>query len=62
MSESLNVSHMGFKCNKCLMNPITGIRYSCYICSDLNLCKLCEKSEGLSHNHPLIKIRIPEQE
>mgnify|MGYP001579161741 CR=1 FL=1 len=44
------------------MNPITGIRYSCYVCNDLNFCKKCEKTEGAEHDHPLIKLRVPEHE
>lgn len=39
---------------------ITGIRYSCLVCQNFNLCSECEaRSE---HSHALLKIKNPGQD
>ena len=56
-----DIVHEGIKCSKCGTNPIRGIRYRCLICTDLNLCEICEINEDHSNtlNHAMIKIRRP---
>lgn len=50
-----DLTHNGFNCKGCEMNPIKGIRYQCYKCANFNLCQTCE--EKVEHEHPLLKIK-----
>lgn len=47
--------HIGYKCNGCEVEPITGKRWHCYICKragrDFNICEFCYTK--FSHPHPL---------
>lgn len=44
-NESIVVVHIGFKCDKCSMDPIIGIRYSCTTCK-VDICEGCYQSSG----------------
>jgi len=57
--EKKNVIHANYICDGCDADPIVGIRYKCAICPDFDYCEKCEKTMGLSHGHPLLKIRNP---
>ena len=62
MNESMpscEAIHYGIKCEKCFQEPIKGIRYKCWVCSDYNLCDKCEEKNSLENEHPhnFIKIR-----
>ena len=52
--------HRDYICNGCNTKPIIGIRYECAICPNFEYCEKCEKSFGLNHGHPFLKIRNPE--
>lgn len=51
--------HRHIICDGCGMAPITGIRYKCAVCPDMDLCEKCETS--FEHPHPFLKIRHPKQ-
>lgn len=53
--------HHNIICYGCEKNPITGVRYKCFICPDYDLCQDCEQSETVDHDpsHPFIKIASP---
>lgn len=40
LEESV-VKHVGISCKSCLMEPIVGPRYTCTVCTKLNLCNTC---------------------
>ena len=50
------VTHVGYSCESCKLNPILGSRYYCEIC-DISLCEPCELAEKHPANHSLTKIR-----
>ncbi|KAJ5219825.1 Zinc finger ZZ-type [Penicillium chermesinum] len=62
-----HVVHHGIFCDgplckdKPAQSYITGDRYKCAMCDDLDFCASCEALPTLSHNrtHPLIKFRTP---
>lgn len=49
----------GVICDSCGDAPIKGARYQCTVCEDYDLCELCEAI--VSHNHPFLKVKCPEQ-
>ena len=50
--------HAGFTCDCCAIGPIKGIRYSCSVREDYDLCGTCFKSlQPLPH--PMIEIDRP---
>jgi hypothetical protein len=51
-----NFAVFNSKCSTCGIFPITGEKYICIICEDLDLCPKCETT----HNHPLIKLKTDE--
>ena len=55
--------HKNIKCEKCLTQPIIGVRYKCSQCDNYNLCEKCEEenNEQSFHDeeHNFIKIRKP---
>ncbi|OAA57708.1 ZZ type zinc finger domain protein [Cordyceps fumosorosea ARSEF 2679] len=64
--DTLQVTHMGICCDGPLCSSsaawpsyITGTRYKCAICPDLDFCANCEASPANNHNktHPLIKFK-----
>ena len=61
VQPSNKFEHKGIKCQKCMVEPIIGIRYQCSECKDYNLCEKCEEENSKEnfHNkeHNFIKIR-----
>ena len=62
ISQQFNKNeHKGIKCQRCMKEPIIGIRYKCSECKDYNLCEKCEEDNSINnfHNkeHNFIKIR-----
>jgi len=53
--------HASVICDGCNASPITGIRYKCSICHDFDYCEKCEEQNKITHLHPFLKIRTPEQ-
>ncbi|KAJ5116458.1 hypothetical protein N7456_000806 [Penicillium angulare] len=59
--------HFGIFCdgplckNKPAQSYITGVRYKCAVCDDVDFCANCEALPTHSHNrtHPLVKFRTP---
>lgn len=51
--------HIGYKCNGCEVEPITGKRWHCYVCKragrDFNICEFCYTK--FSHPHELGAIK-----
>lgn len=51
--------HIGYKCNGCDVEPITGKRWHCYVCKragrDFNICDFCHTK--FSHPHDLGAIK-----
>lgn len=61
-----NVIHPTVSCDSCSpvnFVPLKGVRYSCLICPDFDLCETCESKQidigNHSHFHPLAKIIDP---
>jgi hypothetical protein len=54
--------HTGIECDNCSVTPIRGLRHTCGICQDYDLCNQCEKegSHGHDEDHPLIEVPNPE--
>jgi len=50
--------HPGFKCSKCGLEPIKGVRYCCVFCNDVNYCEKCEEEDGFGHGHPFYKLLL----
>lgn len=62
------ILHVGICCDGPLCSAaqsksryISGVRYKCAICDDVDFCANCEASPGNTHNktHPLIKFKTP---
>ncbi|KAG6460296.1 hypothetical protein O3G_MSEX011891 [Manduca sexta] len=49
--------HLGFTCNVC-RNAISGFRYTCVQCSDMDLCGACEADKAHG-DHYMLRIPIP---
>eukprot|EP01119_Soliformovum_irregulare_P016462 TRINITY_DN4761_c0_g1_i2.p1 TRINITY_DN4761_c0_g1~~TRINITY_DN4761_c0_g1_i2.p1 ORF type:complete len:410 (+),score=120.39 TRINITY_DN4761_c0_g1_i2:221-1450(+) len=45
------VTHPGYKCDGCGVEPIVGIRYSCEQCDQVDLCSTCAPKIKLEGNH-----------
>ena len=62
-NENNNITHNGYKCEKCNQEPIIGIRYKCSECEGYNLCEKCEEENSKTDEHPhnFIKIRKGEE-
>ena len=54
--------HYGIKCQKCLMEPIIGVRYKCSTCKNYNLCENCERDNSESNSHPHIFLKYIKKE
>lgn len=54
------VEHPDTKCYKCGVNPITGNRYRCFYCKEIDFCEVCELTDDHSNKHAMVKIRRPE--
>eukprot|EP00761_Pharyngomonas_kirbyi_P003756 gb/GECH01003760.1/.p1 GENE.gb/GECH01003760.1/~~gb/GECH01003760.1/.p1 ORF type:complete len:3504 (+),score=578.80 gb/GECH01003760.1/:1-10512(+) len=53
-------THAGFKCSVCNMFPIQGVRYTCAVCEDYDLCESCyQTAEQHDPTHIFVKIRRP---
>ena len=52
--------HFAYVCDGC-NSGIVGIRYKCAVCNNFDYCEKCEEKFGLSHGHPLLKIKRPEE-
>lgn len=50
--------HFNVTCASCGIQPITGIRYKCTVCPELNSCAACEEKN--QHPHSFVKIRLPD--
>jgi len=55
------VNHEGVTCDMCNASPIVGVRYKCTVCNNYDMCQTCESYQQHPPEHPLIKIRLPEQ-
>ena len=55
--------HKNIRCEKCLIQPIKGIRYKCSECNNYNLCEKCEEENNQEpfhdEEHNFIKLRKP---
>lgn len=58
-NKMVDAIHHGVSCNYCGMSPITGPRYHCSNCADLDLCEACELAGKHDKYHILIKIKVP---
>ncbi len=66
MRSLSSTTHIGICCDGPLCSTrgagyITGVRYKCAICDDVDFCASCEASPANTHNktHPLIKFKTP---
>ena len=57
--EVSRIEHPNVACDLCNVCPIVGVRYKCAVCKDFDMCARCEATKG--HQHPLLKIRRPQQ-
>ena len=46
-----NYVHKNIKCDKCLTEPIIGVRYKCVECENYNLCEKCEEENSQKNFH-----------
>ena len=55
--------HKNIRCEKCLIQPIKGIRYKCSECNNYNLCEKCEEENNQEpfhdEEHNFIILRKP---
>lgn len=51
--------HIGVTCDHCKMSPIRGVRYKCSVCSDFDMCQICEGANWHNPKHILYKIKNP---
>lgn len=51
--------HHGVSCNYCGVSPITGPRYHCSNCPDVDLCEACELAGKHTKLHLHVKIKVP---
>lgn len=59
--------HSGIICDSCGVGPIRGARFKCTVCSDFDLCAVCEGAQlaltsGTNHHeptHPMVKMTVP---
>lgn len=58
-NKMVDAIHHGVSCNYCGMSPITGPRYHCAQCPDVDLCESCELAELHTKYHFHIKIKVP---
>lgn len=58
-SKMVDAIHHGVSCNYCGMSPITGPRYHCSNCADVDLCEACELANRHTSYHYKIKIKVP---
>jgi hypothetical protein len=59
-SESLDppIVHVGFFCAYgCSLSPITGVRYTCSICTSIHYCSTCESRNMHNPDHALLKYK-----
>jgi len=49
--------HFGVFCNSCGKQNITGVRYKCLFCNDMDLCEECEANSSHDVTHNFIKIK-----
>ncbi len=58
-STSLDpIVHVGFFCAYgCSLSPITGVRYTCSICTSIHYCSTCESRNIHNPDHPLLKYK-----
>jgi len=52
------VQHHGVKCDGCGAAPIEGVRFSCTVCHDFDLCAACEAKGEHPPEHPLIQRKV----
>jgi hypothetical protein len=57
MSTTEAHHHAGVTCDSCECEPITGVRYKCFVCPNFDFCERCEAT--VDHPHPFIKIDNP---
>eukprot|EP00698_Gefionella_okellyi_P019658 TRINITY_DN6058_c0_g1_i1.p1 TRINITY_DN6058_c0_g1~~TRINITY_DN6058_c0_g1_i1.p1 ORF type:complete len:225 (-),score=40.22 TRINITY_DN6058_c0_g1_i1:541-1215(-) len=53
--------HEGVTCSNCQKTPIVGIRWKCSLCTEVNLCEDCERQAPHFFDHPMLKMRVPQQ-
>ena len=53
------IQHSNIICDGCFKTPITGNRYRCMFCNNIDLCEDCHQlpSQGHDANHPFLCIR-----
>lgn len=54
IKKKIKVKHPGVTCDSCGKLNLRGRRYKCLICSDYDLCEVCE--EKSPHDHPMLRI------
>jgi hypothetical protein len=59
--EPADSMHHGVRCDGCNVSPIQGPRFQCNVCTDYDLCSVCEAKGDAVHpaSHPLIKHNVP---
>ena len=45
--------HEEFACNVCGQSPMKGLRLSCYVCKNYNLCSWCFKQKRVTEGHQI---------
>jgi hypothetical protein len=53
------VIHVGVSCDDCGVSPIEGIRYTCQVCDNYDLCEKCEAKNQHPPTHILLKAKQP---
>ena len=51
--------HRTVTCDGCGVHPLVGIRYKCAVCPNFDFCENCEKSHGMEHGHPMVRMPFP---
>merc|ERR1719238_409165 len=54
------VVHDGIGCLMCRRAPITGVRYKCSVCANVDFCEACVNKPTYSHNERHLLLRVPD--
>jgi 5-methylcytosine-specific restriction endonuclease McrA len=61
VQDKSKIVHEHIRCNGCQSMPIVGFRYKCGVCSNFDMCEMCETRHEHPQDHPTLKLMQPVQ-
>ncbi|KAH9495553.1 E3 ubiquitin-protein ligase mib2 [Bulinus truncatus] len=55
-SAQAGVLHTNVMCTECTEEPLSGMRWKCAVCGDVNLCTVCYNGDKHDITHPFLRI------